>query len=414
LNDPDYYALELLGEILGGGFSSRLFKNVRSDLGLAYAAFGAWGANYDYPGLFFVGGETKSESTVRAIKAFIQEVEKITQAEVTDEELQVAKDAALNSFIFNFDTKAQIVERLLTYEYYGYPKDFLMRYKENVEKVTKADILRVAKQHVHPDNMVLLVVGNEKEFDQPLATLGSVQAIDITIPAAAAPAPVASAADVEKGKNLLSAAFAALGGDKLLNVKDIVQVSQATINSPQGEVAVGFEGTIVYPNKIRQKVQSPMGEIVLAFDGTNAWVKTPNGTQNLPDSQKDGFIKALFADTINIFKNVNSGDATVQFVEEAQVDGKKANVLLVSGKGGESVKLFIDPTTNLPIKKISRRALMGPPADVEEQFSDFREISGIRLPFKITTLQNGKKAAEGTITEVKINTGVDPKLFAKE
>jgi predicted Zn-dependent peptidase len=171
-----------MNKILGGGFTGRLFKNVRSREGLAYSVFGSYSANYDYPGEFYVGCMTKSESTVYAIRAMLKEVEKIKEAEVTDEELALAKESFLNSFVFNFDTKGEIVRRRMIYEYFGYPEDFLMKTKENVEKVTKADVLRVAKKHLKPDTVQILVVGRPEEFDQPLSTLGEVNEIDITIP----------------------------------------------------------------------------------------------------------------------------------------------------------------------------------------------------------------------------------------
>jgi zinc protease len=181
-SDPDYFALIVMNRILGGGFTGRLFKNVRSREGLAYSVFGAYSANYEYPGEFYVGCQTKSESTVHAIRAMIKEIEKIRESEVTDEELALAKDSFLNSFVFNFDSKGEIVNRLVAYEYFGYPADFLQKIKTNVEKVTKADVLRVAKKHLHPDKLQILAVGRPDDFDEPLSVLGPVNKIDITIP----------------------------------------------------------------------------------------------------------------------------------------------------------------------------------------------------------------------------------------
>jgi predicted Zn-dependent peptidase len=183
MSDPDYHALMVMNEILGGGFTSRLFKNVRSRQGLAYSVGGAYRGDYDHPGLFSLSCQTKLKSTVHATEAIIAEVKKMTQEEVTDEELALAKDSYLNSFVFNFDSKGQIINRLMTYAYYGYPADFLQKTKENVEKVTKADVLRVAKAHLRPDKMQILVVGRPDDLDKPLSTLGDVKTIDITIPA---------------------------------------------------------------------------------------------------------------------------------------------------------------------------------------------------------------------------------------
>ncbi|MHC4215991.1 MAG: M16 family metallopeptidase [Planctomycetota bacterium] len=181
-NNPDYFSLILMNRILGSGFTSRLFRNVRSREGLAYSVFGSYSANYDFPGLFYVGCQTKSEATVQAIRAMTDEVRKMTESLVTDEELALAKDSYLNSFVFNFDTKGEIVGRLMTYSYYGYPLDFLQRTKESVEKVTKEDVLRVSKKYLKPDEVQILAVGKPEDFDEPLSVLGRVSEIDITIP----------------------------------------------------------------------------------------------------------------------------------------------------------------------------------------------------------------------------------------
>ena len=187
MNDPDYFALIVMNRILGGSFTGRLFKNVRSRKGLAYSVYGVYSANYDFPGIFYVGCQTKSESTVHAIRAMIEEVKKMTEAEVTDEELGLAKESYLNSFVFNFDSKSEIVRRLMTYAYYGYPEDFLQKAKANIEKVTKGDVLRVAQKHLKPDKVQILAVGRPQDFDEPLSVFGPLSEIDITIPPPPAP-----------------------------------------------------------------------------------------------------------------------------------------------------------------------------------------------------------------------------------
>ena len=181
-NDPDYFALVLMNRILGSGFTSRLFKEVRSRQGLAYSVFGYYSANFDHEGIFYIGCQTKSETTVQAIRALTAEVEKMAASEVTDQELELARESYLNAFVFNFDSKGEIVNRLMTYAYFGYPLDFLEKAKEKIEKVTKSDILRVVQKHLHPDKMQILAVGRSQDFDEPLSVLGPVNQMDITIP----------------------------------------------------------------------------------------------------------------------------------------------------------------------------------------------------------------------------------------
>jgi zinc protease len=179
MNNPDLPALNVMNSILS---FDRMFKKVRTDEGLAYSVWGNYGSGFDYPGTFSCGAQTKSQSTVHAIELMIQEMKRITREEVTDAELGKAKDQYLNSYVFRFDSRAKIINRLMSYAYYGYPMDFSDRIKAGVEKVSRADVLRVAKKYLNPDKLQILVVGRASDFDKPLSSLGKVNVIDITIP----------------------------------------------------------------------------------------------------------------------------------------------------------------------------------------------------------------------------------------
>lgn len=183
-NSPDYTALDVMNGVLNG-FGGRLFNNIRSRQGLAYTVYAAWSPNFDYPGVFIAGGQTRSEATVPFIQAMRTEIERIRTQPITAEELTFAKDATLNSFIFNFERPVQTLSRLMRYEYYGYPEDFIFRYRRNVEATTIADVQRAANTYLRPENLVTLVVGNTEAINPPLSSLGNavkVQSIDITIP----------------------------------------------------------------------------------------------------------------------------------------------------------------------------------------------------------------------------------------
>lgn len=181
MSNPDYPALSVMNSILS---FDRMFKKIRTDEGLAYSVWGAYGAGYEYPGVFSAGAQTKSESTIYAIDLMLNELKRITEQEVSDEELTKAKDEYLNSYVFNFSSKAQVVNRMMNYAYFNYPMDFTEQVKRGVENVTKADVLRVAREYLRPDKVQILVVGNAEQFDKPLSTLGEVTTIDITIPQA--------------------------------------------------------------------------------------------------------------------------------------------------------------------------------------------------------------------------------------
>lgn len=178
-NNPDLYAIRVMDYILGGGFTSRLTTEIRSNQGLAYNVDSYFDVGRRFPGIFLAETETKSESTVKAVTLMRDIIAGMTRAPVTDDELKLAKDAIVNSFIFGFARTDAVVNQQLRLEYYGYPAGYLENYRDNISRVTKEDVLRVAQKYLHPEELVLMVVGNEKQFDKPLATLGPVREIKL-------------------------------------------------------------------------------------------------------------------------------------------------------------------------------------------------------------------------------------------
>ncbi len=183
-HNPDVPALVIMDEILGGGFGSRLFLKVRTQLGLAYAVGGGFNLPYDHPGTFRVEVLTKSVSTVDATKAAEAEIAGLNTKPFTEAELQRAKDDILNSFLFRYDTRDKILAERERLEFYGYPADYLETYRAALEKVTLANLTAVAKKYIHPEKLAVLVVGNGPEIKPPVDALGlgAPQPIDITIP----------------------------------------------------------------------------------------------------------------------------------------------------------------------------------------------------------------------------------------
>lgn len=182
-DDPDFYTLSVLNEIFGGGFGSRLFQDVRTKLGLAYSVGGGFGSSFDHPAMFRVEASTKSASTEAATAEMLKDTGELKTQPFTENELKLAKDQVLNGFIFNYDTRDKVLAATARLAFYGYPADYLERYRAGVEKVTVADLERVAKARVDPSKLAVLVVGNAQDFGEPLSKLGlgTPQPVDITI-----------------------------------------------------------------------------------------------------------------------------------------------------------------------------------------------------------------------------------------
>ncbi len=190
-HNPDVPAIVVMDEILGGGFGSRLFQKIRTQLGLAYAVGGGFELPYDHPGEFRVEVLTKSATTVDATTNALDEIAGLNTKPFTEEELKRAKDDILNSFLFRYDTKGKILAERERLEFYGYPADYLETYRAALEKVTLDDVTAAAKKYVQPGKLAVLVVGNGPEIKQSQSLdalgLGAPKPIDITIPQPAPP-----------------------------------------------------------------------------------------------------------------------------------------------------------------------------------------------------------------------------------
>ncbi len=179
-NDPDYFALALLDDILGGNsFTSRLFRDVRNRQGLAYSVGSAIRPGHLVAGALLLHALTKAPTTYQALSSMLEQYDRLRVEPVSDLELQQAKDAFLNSFVFSFADAGQIVSRLMELEYYGLPPDFLQQFRDGVVRLTKEDLLRVAQKHLNPSRLIILAVGKEEDFEKPLTAFGHVTILSL-------------------------------------------------------------------------------------------------------------------------------------------------------------------------------------------------------------------------------------------
>jgi zinc protease len=186
--NPDFYAVEVMNRVMAGSFASRLFINIRTGKGLAYTVFGEVGGEWDHVGLTHMLLTTKTQSTAEAIEALLEQARNMTAEPPTDDEVAKTKQAILNSFFFRYDSKRKILNQQVDYEYYGYPLDWLSRYRKGIESVTPEQVRAVAARYIHPERFAIVVVGPSAGTDKPLSTFGRVTPIDITI----APPPPAA------------------------------------------------------------------------------------------------------------------------------------------------------------------------------------------------------------------------------
>jgi predicted Zn-dependent peptidase len=178
-HNPDRHAVRVLNYILGGGgFTSRMIAKVRSDSGWAYSVGTAF-TGADKGGLFLATCQTKTETTAKALALMEWVVEDVRAHGIREEELETAKDAILNSDVFNYDEPDKIVENYAWEEYQGFPPDQLQKDVEAIKAVTKADVDAAAAKYLHPDQYTILAVGKIDAFDSLLSKFGNVKTMTL-------------------------------------------------------------------------------------------------------------------------------------------------------------------------------------------------------------------------------------------
>jgi zinc protease len=159
--DPDYYSVSILNLIIGGGgFTSRLGTKIRSDEGLTYSIYSTAESNYTYPGTFYIDYYTKNQSFARATSLTFKEIDKILKDGVTADELSASKSMLTGELPSMFRSPFDIVSTYAWNEYYGRSPDHFVKYADELKKITREDILRVAKKYIIPEKMVMTVVGD--------------------------------------------------------------------------------------------------------------------------------------------------------------------------------------------------------------------------------------------------------------
>ena len=167
-DDPDYYAIQVMNDVLGGGgFTSRITNRVRSDEGLAYSARSAFPGGAHYPVVFRAGFQSKSRTVAYATSIVLEEIERITKEPVSAEELLTSKKSFIDTFPNNFASASRVVSAFAGDEMIGrYAKqpDYWENYRDNIEAVDTAAVQRVAKRRLKLGQVMILIVGQKEEI----------------------------------------------------------------------------------------------------------------------------------------------------------------------------------------------------------------------------------------------------------
>jgi zinc protease len=449
-NHPDYMPLNLAIRILGGEGANRLHQVLRTERGLTYGAQADMDTLKD-AGDFEAETNTRSEATGEVVRLMIDEFSRLQRERVGERELADAKAYLAGSFPLTIETPDAIATQVLNVLFYGLPVDELQSFRERVNAVSPSDVARVASAYLKPDRISLVLVGNAAAFTSQLRAIGfgtyeliEMDQLDLTAPdfkrsaraagpvgvvpggtrpSAVVPAyarqsatqsrPPATADPAAAARALLDKVIAAKGGlERLRAVKSLTVRTRGRMTGQEQAVTVEATTYLQYPNRFRNEVKLPEASVVQVFDGTRGWTKDPAGIHDAAPEEIRNIQTNFQRDTIALLLGAYDGVVRVRLLPDVRGDnGTRYHALEMSSRTLDPVVVYVDPETSLVAKQSYVAAGPGQPI-VEERFSDYRAVDGVQIAYTATQ-KAGDRAVERTVTDIRINDALDPRLFTR-
>jgi len=420
--DPDYFALQVLNAVLASGSGSRLWDLLRRERGLTYGVSSRLEARHQ-PGSLTVSTFTRTEKTVETLRLILSELERIARERVTEQELQKAKNFLAGVFQLRLETPESLATIVLDAVSHGFDYAYLNTYRDRLLSVTAEQVQEVARKYYRPDDLAIVLVGNASAFEQEVAQLGPVERIvytdvDFTRPDLKREKPAVVAATPEaiaRGREILAEVRRAVGGrEALASLRDISIVGEVTVSTPFGEFKGEQRMFVQWPDRLRTEIKLPQMTLVQVLNGDSGWVSTPMGTQDVPAPLMKELRAALRRLFFPLLRADEQEGIIISYLGSEMVEGKPADVLQYQ-EGEQVLRLYVETASRLPVKLSYQGTdpFSGTRAEFEELYADYREVAGVKYPFRTVTRQAGKRFAELIVSEVKLNAGVPEELFKK-
>lgn len=404
---PDVIPSRVMNTILGSGFSGRLFRNLREDKAYTYGAYSSLNTD-EVVGRFSASASVRNVVTDSAVTEFLYELNTIRNEEVTDSELELAKNFIAGNFARSLESPETVASFALNTFRYNLPQDYYATYLERLQKVTKADVLAMARKYVRPDKAHIVVVGNQDEVSQKLGVFdqmdGKVDYYDIY----ANKKPDAPAAEITvSGKDVVAAYIKAIGGEATVRAVTSL-VMESTMNVPgMGEMTVSTKQ--MAPNKLSMTMgMTGMTLMRQVFDGEKGYAEQMGQRQMIEGDDLNRMKnEAMIFEELEYFNDAYTLE--VKGVDE--IRGEQAYRVVVNGPGGASTHYF-SVASGLKLRSVKLDPQSGDTATTD--YGDYREVNGVKVPHTSTITGMAPFPLEMKATLVEVNAAIDPSVFSVE
>jgi len=390
MKDPQYFSGVIANHILGGA-ETRLFMNLREKNGYTYGAYSHLSTN-KYSPYFSANASVRNEVTDKAVVEFMNELKGISQ--IKPEELANAKAKLKGEFIMSLEKPETIARFALNERLYSLPADFYANYLKSIDKVTTSDVSAAAKAYILPNQSRIFVAGKGAEIAEGLEKLGyPVKYFDKFANPASRPETKKIATGVT-AESVGQKYIATIGGKANVEKINSLQMnSSATVQGMTIEtITLAAKGgkTSVEMKMMGQSMQK------IVFDGKDGYIMAQGQKQPLPAELKEELAanKEIFPEL-----TFNAKNTTLRGIEN--VNGEEVYAIK---KGNKTY--FYSVKTGLKVGESQTQKMQGQEVIVPTYYSDYKEVSGVKLPFKISQNVGGIEM-NSDVKSYEINKATD-------
>ncbi|WP_291858607.1 pitrilysin family protein [Marinilabilia sp.] len=397
---PDSPKARVMNGILGGGsFNARLFQNLREDKAYTYGAYSNLESD-ERVGTFTARAQVRTSVTDSALTEILKEMELMRTELVSDEELQLVKNAIIGNFGRSLEDPQTVARFALNIERYDLPRNYYENYLKKIEEVTKEDVRDAAIKYLKPHNAVVLAVGNASEIAGKMKSFSPSQTVTQYDYYGKVVEKKAVGEDVS-ATEVLAKYIEAIGGKNKVTAVSDLAISMAM--SLQG-MDINIEILQKNPGKFYQAT-SMNGNVVSmqVLNGDQGKMKTPMGEQNL-----EGETLKQLQESARIFPELNYLQEGVEIKLDGleTVNGKETYKMIVSKPSGTSTTIFFGVKDGLKYKEVSET----PQGIVSTTYDNYSKIDGILFPMVLKQVL-GPQSFDIEVTEVAVNKGIDDSKF---
>jgi zinc protease len=403
--DPEVIKSRIMNEIAGGSFTSRLNMNLREKHGYTYGIYSS--VNSDkFVGKFSSSAKVRNEVTDSSIVEILKELSTMEKEKVTDLELQNAKNYITGSFARSLENPQTVASFAINTARYNLPKDYYANYLKNVQNVNLDDVQQMAQRFIKTERAYVVVVGKGEEIGKRLDQFGEKRFYDIygnpvdntkkAIPTDITP------------EQVYDKYIKSIGGrDKIKKVKDLTTKATLSVQGASLDV-VKYDKA---PNKTFMTANMGGNEAFkMVFDGKKGYqMQMGQKQETLGKELEDRKIESYF-----VYESaLKELGLKLKMLELVSIDGKDAYKVEMTYPSGNKMIQYFDKESGLKVKEEKSADTPQGPMLQTIEYSDYKEIEGIKMPFKISQ-SNPNFSLEFNILSVEVNKGVKDDVFKVE